>query len=77
MSSAQGRLERSPRGERDGCRLNAAGTAAVRVRDIPVPLDSGLTLDDARASLPCLDGDLTAGRPPRQPSGSPPSAPPS
>lgn len=46
----------------NGYRLYDPG-AAVRVRNIRVLLDSGLTLDDVRVFLPCLDGDLTGGRP--------------
>ncbi|GAA3119194.1 MerR family transcriptional regulator [Streptomyces echinatus] len=34
---------------------------AVRVRNIRRLLEAGLTLDDVRAFLPCLDGDVTAG----------------
>ncbi|MFF5261118.1 MerR family transcriptional regulator [Actinomadura viridis] len=34
--------------------------AVVRVRNIRYLLDVGLTLDDARAFLPCLDGDMAA-----------------
>ncbi|MCX5213809.1 MerR family transcriptional regulator [Kitasatospora sp. NBC_00240] len=37
--------------------------AAVRVGNIRRLLAAGLTLDDVRAFLPCLDGDLTAGPP--------------
>ncbi|MEU6685677.1 MerR family transcriptional regulator [Streptomyces sp. NPDC046832] len=44
----------------NGYRLYDAG-AAVRVRNIRQLLDVGLTLDDARVFLPCLDGDVTAG----------------
>ncbi|MFI1764330.1 MerR family transcriptional regulator [Streptomyces sp. NPDC020800] len=33
---------------------------AVRVRNIRRLLEAGLTLDDVRAFLPCLDGDVTA-----------------
>ncbi len=39
---------------------------AVRVRNIRSLLDAGLTLDDARILLPCLDGDVTAA-PPSEP----------
>ncbi|WP_251093706.1 MerR family transcriptional regulator [Streptomyces sp. Caat 7-52] len=35
--------------------------AAVRVRNIRRLLEAGLTLDDVRVFLPCLDGDVTAG----------------
>ncbi|MER6029394.1 MerR family transcriptional regulator [Streptomyces sp. NPDC001851] len=35
--------------------------AAVRVRNIRHLLEAGLTLDDIRVFLPCLDGDVTAG----------------
>lgn len=34
--------------------------AVVRVRNIRHLLTAGLTLDDVRAFLPCLDGDVTA-----------------
>nr|BFE62627.1 MerR family transcriptional regulator [Dactylosporangium thailandense] len=34
--------------------------AAARVRNIRHLLAAGLTLDDVRAFLPCLDGDVTA-----------------
>jgi DNA-binding transcriptional MerR regulator len=34
---------------------------AVRVRNIRRLLAAGLTLDDVRVFLPCLDGDVTAG----------------
>ncbi|WP_369389706.1 MerR family transcriptional regulator [Streptomyces sp. CG1] len=44
----------------NGYRVYDAGTA-VRVRNIRYLLDAGLTLDDVRVFLPCLDGDLTAG----------------
>ncbi|MGW4376326.1 MerR family transcriptional regulator [Streptomyces albidoflavus] len=37
--------------------------AVVRVRNIRYLLDAGLTLDDARVFLPCLDGDLAAAPP--------------
>ncbi|MER5493729.1 MerR family transcriptional regulator [Streptomyces sp. NPDC002454] len=37
--------------------------AVVRVRNIRFLLASGLTLDDVRAFLPCLDGDVSAGPP--------------
>ncbi|MFB6846163.1 MerR family transcriptional regulator [Streptomyces sp. NPDC056373] len=48
--------ERAP----NGYRLYDAA-AAVRVRNIRQLLDVGLTLDDARVFLPCLDGDVAAG----------------
>ncbi|MEU3411235.1 MULTISPECIES: MerR family transcriptional regulator [unclassified Streptomyces] len=35
--------------------------AVVRVRNIRRLLAAGLTLDDVRVFLPCLDGDVTAG----------------
>lgn len=35
--------------------------AVTRVRNIRHLLAAGLTLDDARVFLPCLDGDMTAG----------------
>ncbi|MFH8660757.1 MerR family transcriptional regulator [Streptomyces afghaniensis] len=45
----------------NGYRLYDAGTA-VRVRNVRRLLDVGLTLDDVRVFLPCLDGgDVTAG----------------
>jgi DNA-binding transcriptional MerR regulator len=37
--------------------------AAVRVRNIRHLLAAGLTLDDVRAFLPCLDGDVAAAPP--------------
>ncbi|MFD0376763.1 MerR family transcriptional regulator, partial [Streptomyces sp. NPDC127112] len=37
--------------------------AVVRVRNIRTLLDAGLTLDDVRVFLPCLDGDVAAGPP--------------
>ncbi|WP_065965755.1 MerR family transcriptional regulator [Streptomyces sparsogenes] len=37
--------------------------AAVRVRNIRHLLSVGLTLDDVRCFLPCLDGDMTSARP--------------
>ncbi|BAJ27478.1 MULTISPECIES: MerR family transcriptional regulator [Kitasatospora] len=37
--------------------------AVVRVRNIRALLAVGLTLDDVRAFLPCLDGDVTGHRP--------------
>ncbi|WP_043454704.1 MerR family transcriptional regulator [Streptomyces fulvoviolaceus] len=45
-----------------GHRLCDTATA-VRVRDIRRLLDAGLTLDDVRVFLPCLDGDIAAGSP--------------
>ncbi|MFF4018049.1 MerR family transcriptional regulator [Streptomyces sp. NPDC001843] len=48
--------ERAPNGYRE----YDAG-AVVRVRNIRYLLDAGLTLDDVRVFLPCLDGDVTAG----------------
>ncbi|MER6381864.1 MerR family transcriptional regulator [Streptomyces sp. NPDC001250] len=44
----------------NGYRVYDAGTA-VRVRNIRYLLDAGLTLDDVRVFLPCLDGDVSAG----------------
>ncbi|MBB3080298.1 DNA-binding transcriptional MerR regulator [Streptomyces violarus] len=44
----------------NGYRLYDAA-AAVRVRNIRHLLDVGLTLDDVRVFLPCLDGDVMAG----------------
>jgi len=38
---------------------------AVRVRNIRHLLAAGLTLDDVRAFLPCLDGDVAAASPSR------------
>jgi DNA-binding transcriptional MerR regulator len=46
----------------NGYRLYDPGTG-VRVRNIRHLLDAGLTLDDVRVFLPCLDADVTAGRP--------------
>jgi DNA-binding transcriptional MerR regulator len=43
----------------NGYRTYDAG-AVVRVRNIRALLDAGLTLDDVRVFLPCLDGDVTA-----------------
>lgn len=37
--------------------------AVTRVRNIRYLLDAGLTLDDVRVFLPCLDGDLAAAPP--------------
>jgi DNA-binding transcriptional MerR regulator len=37
--------------------------AAVRVRNIRYLLAAGLTVDDVRAFLPCLDGDVGAALP--------------
>ncbi|MEV6265223.1 MerR family transcriptional regulator [Streptomyces sp. NPDC051784] len=37
--------------------------AVVRVRNIRYLLAAGLTLDDVRVFLPCLDGDVAAARP--------------
>ncbi|PTA45232.1 MerR family transcriptional regulator [Micromonospora sp. RP3T] len=37
--------------------------AVTRVRNIRHLLDAGLTLDDVRVFLPCLDGDVTAAPP--------------
>ncbi|MFD0276300.1 MerR family transcriptional regulator [Kitasatospora sp. NPDC127111] len=39
------------------------GAAVVRVRNIRGLLAAGLTLDDVRLFLPCLDGDVLAGPP--------------
>ncbi|WP_329344301.1 MerR family DNA-binding transcriptional regulator [Streptomyces sp. NBC_00663] len=44
----------------NGYRFYDAGVA-VRVRNIRHLLDAGLTLDDVRVFLPCLDGDVTEG----------------
>lgn len=38
-------------------------TAVTRVRNIRHLLDIGLTVDDVRTFLPCLDGDVAAARP--------------
>ncbi|MGW2491069.1 MerR family transcriptional regulator [Streptomyces sp. NPDC001606] len=46
----------------NGYREYDTGTA-VRVRNIRRLLEAGLTLDDVRVFLPCLDGDVTAGPP--------------
>lgn len=46
----------------NGYRVYDAG-AAVRVRNIRTLLDAGLTLDDVRVFLDCLDGDVAAGPP--------------
>lgn len=45
----------------NGYREYDAG-AVVRVRNVRRLLDAGLTLDDVRVFLPCLDGNVTAGR---------------
>ncbi|MEY6567136.1 MerR family transcriptional regulator [Streptomyces sp. PGLac3x] len=37
--------------------------AVTRVRNIRYLLDAGLTLDDVRVFLPCLDGDVAAAPP--------------
>lgn len=50
--------ERAP----NGYRVYGEG-AVVRVRNIRTLLDAGLTLDDVRVFLPCLDGDVAAGPP--------------
>ncbi|WP_225822311.1 MerR family transcriptional regulator [Streptomyces naphthomycinicus] len=44
----------------NGYRAYDTGTA-VRVRNIRRLLEAGLTLDDVRVFLSCLDGDVTAG----------------
>ncbi|MFE9022376.1 MerR family transcriptional regulator [Streptomyces sp. NPDC007808] len=44
----------------NGYRFYDAAVAA-RVRNIRHLLDVGLTLDDVRVFLPCLDGDVTEG----------------
>ncbi|MGI5376002.1 MerR family transcriptional regulator [Streptomyces sp. CA-251387] len=44
----------------NGYRLYDAA-AVVRVRNIRHLVDAGLTLDDVRVFLPCLDGDVTEG----------------
>ncbi|AJC54790.1 MerR-family transcriptional regulator [Streptomyces sp. 769] len=46
----------------NGYRLYEEG-AAVRVRNIRYLLAAGLTLDDVRVFLPCLDGDVAAAPP--------------
>lgn len=48
--------ERAPNGYRV-----YGGSAAVRVRNIRGLLAAGLTLEDVRHFLPCLDGDVLAG----------------
>nr|WTA00466.1 MerR family transcriptional regulator [Streptomyces sp. NBC_00857] len=40
--------------------------AVVRVRNIRYLLSAGLTLDDVRVFLPCLDGDVATVPPPKQ-----------
>ncbi|MEU6734027.1 MerR family transcriptional regulator [Streptomyces physcomitrii] len=40
-----------------------ADSAVVRVRNIRYLLTAGLTLEDVRVFLPCLDGDVAAARP--------------
>ncbi|GHF87917.1 hypothetical protein GCM10018790_76740 [Kitasatospora xanthocidica] len=50
--------EREPNGYRD-----YGGPAVVRVRNIRALVGAGLTLDDIRPLLGCLDGDVLAGRP--------------
>lgn len=52
----------SPRRGANGYR-EYAETDVARVRNIRYLLDSGLTLDDARAFGPCLDGDLARAAP--------------
>ncbi|MEV5979251.1 MerR family transcriptional regulator [Streptomyces sp. NPDC052114] len=47
----------------NGYRVYDAGRAVVRVRNIRFLLDAGLTLDDVRVFLPCLDGDVAATTP--------------
>ncbi|MGW7048509.1 MerR family transcriptional regulator [Streptomyces avermitilis] len=44
----------------NGYRVYDEGTV-TRVRNIRHLLAAGLTLDDVRVFLPCLDGDMTAG----------------
>ncbi|SHN27654.1 DNA-binding transcriptional regulator, MerR family [Streptomyces yunnanensis] len=46
----------------NGYRVYEEG-AAVRVRNIRYLLAAGLTLDDVRVFLPCLDGDVAAAPP--------------
>ncbi|MEU3840923.1 MerR family transcriptional regulator [Streptomyces sp. NPDC028635] len=46
----------------NGYRLYDPG-AVVRVRNIRHLVDAGLTLDDVRVFLPCLDADVTASAP--------------
>ncbi|WEB45637.1 MerR family transcriptional regulator [Streptomyces yunnanensis] len=46
----------------NGYRVYEEG-AAVRVRNIRYLLAAGLTLDDVRVFLPCLDGDVAAAAP--------------
>ncbi|WP_097231920.1 MerR family transcriptional regulator [Streptomyces zhaozhouensis] len=50
--------ERAP----NGYRVYAAG-AVLRVRNIRLLLDAGLTLEDVRTFLPCLDGDMATAPP--------------
>ncbi|MEV8018285.1 MerR family transcriptional regulator [Streptomyces sp. NPDC086554] len=47
----------------NGYRLYDAGRAVTRVRNIRFLLDAGLTLDDVRVFLPCLDGDIAGTSP--------------
>ncbi|MDI3403524.1 MerR family transcriptional regulator [Streptomyces cavernicola] len=47
----------------NGYRVYEAERAVVRVRNIRFLLDAGLTLDDVRVFLPCLDGDIAATKP--------------
>jgi DNA-binding transcriptional MerR regulator len=50
--------ERAPNGYR-----SYEDSAVVRVRNIRYLLAAGLTLDDVRVFLPCLDGDMAAAPP--------------
>ncbi|MCX4666691.1 MerR family transcriptional regulator [Streptomyces sp. NBC_01381] len=47
----------------NGYRLYDAERAVTRVRNIRFLLDAGLTLDDVRVFLPCLDGDIATTEP--------------
>ncbi|MFD0405112.1 MerR family transcriptional regulator [Kitasatospora sp. NPDC127116] len=49
---------RAPNGYRE-----YGGSAVVRVRNIRALVAAGLTLEDLRPLLGCLDGDVLAGRP--------------
>ncbi|TGB03402.1 MerR family transcriptional regulator [Streptomyces sp. MZ04] len=47
----------------NGYRLYDAERAVTRVRNIRFLLGAGLTLDDVRVFLPCLDGDIATTEP--------------
>lgn len=44
-------------------RAERGSRRVVRVRNIRYLLTAGLTLEDVRVFLPCLDGDVAAGAP--------------